>query len=163
MDINIKPMTKSDITSVSEIVSNDYMYLAKQEGFSPEQLERLLTDRSSPMAIGSWLVNWQCFVAELHGNIVGAIAIWQNEIEELWVHPQHHSHGVGTAMFREAEQMIAKAGHTELTLCCAAVSARPFYEAMGAEIFDRKLCSFGPLVGWALTYYKKKLGDLSTK
>ena len=60
-------------------------------------------------------------------------------------------------MFREAEQMIAKAGYTELTLCCAAVSAIPFYKALGAEVVDEKLCSGGPLVGWPLTYYRKKL------
>jgi hypothetical protein len=53
--------------------------------------------------------------------------------------------------------MIAKAGYTELTLCCAAVSAIPFYKALGAEVVDEKLCSGGPLVGWPLTYYRKKL------
>jgi len=157
MNINIRPMTKSDIKSVSEIVSDDYKYLAKQEGFSPEQLNRLLTERCSQIAIGRWFVAWQCFVTELNGNIVGAFAIEQNEIEELWVHLQHLRHGIGTAMFREAEQMIAKAGYTELTLCCAAVSARPFYKALGAEVVEEKLCSGGPLVGWPLTYYRKKL------
>jgi hypothetical protein len=51
MNINIRPMTKSDIKSVSEIVSDDYKYLAKQEGFSPEQLDRLLTERCRLLSV----------------------------------------------------------------------------------------------------------------
>jgi len=159
MDINIRPMAESDIKAVSEIVSEDYKYLAEREGFSSEQLEQLLTERSSQIAIDSWFVNWQCFVTELNGNVIGALAIGQNEIEELWVHPQYHSQGIGTAMFRKAENIIAKAGYTELTLCSAAVSARQFYVAMGAEVIEQKLCSFGPLVGWLLTHYRKKISS----
>jgi ribosomal protein S18 acetylase RimI-like enzyme len=161
MNTNIRSMTESDIKAVSEIVSDGYTYLAKQEGFSPKQLDRLLTERSSKIAISGWLAQWQCYVAELRGSVIGALAIKQNEIEEIWVHPQHHSHGVGTAMFQKAEHLIAKAGYTELILCCAAVSARPFYKAMGAEIVYQKPCSCGPLIGWTLTYYWKKLNTTS--
>lgn len=157
MDINIRSMTESDVGAVSEIVSDGYTYLAEQEGFSSEQLDRLLAERGSRMFVGVWLARWRCFVSESRGSVVGALAIEQNDIAEIWVHQQHRGHGIGTAMFRKAEQLIAEAGYTELTLCCAAVSARQFYEAMGAEVVDQKPCPNGPLAGWPLTYYRKKL------
>jgi len=103
----------------------------------------------------AWLPQWDCYVAESDRQVVGALAIDGNDIAELWVDPRRHRQGVGTALFRTAEAVVAAAGHRHLTVRCAAVGARPFYEAMGATVVASVPCPCGPLKGWPLTHYRK--------
>lgn len=156
--LTIRAMIESDAVPVSQIVADGYRLLAEQEGFSEEQLGRLLAERSSEAAVREgWMAQWECYVAELADRVVGAIAIAGNDVAELWVARQRHRQGIGTALFRFAEQRVAAAGHRTLTLRCAARGAQPFYEAMGLEAADTRPCPFGPLEGWPLTHYRKRL------
>jgi GNAT superfamily N-acetyltransferase len=151
-------MTESDASAVSRIVAACYRLLAEREGFSREQLDRLLAERSAEAVVRKgWLRQWDCYVAQTGGGLVGALAIEGNEIAELFVSPEHHRQGVGTALFRAAERRMAAEGHHTLTLRSAARSARPFYEAMGLEVVDTRPCPFGPLAGWPLTFYGKDI------
>lgn len=157
MEVSIRPMAERDTPAVAQIVAGAYTFLAAQEGYSQEQLNRLYDRCTAASVRDGWLRRWTCFVAEFEDNIVGAVAISGNEIAEFWVSTEHHRQGIGTALFRTAERFIREAGHTMLVLCCAARGARPFYERMGIEVVDTKPCPFGPLEGWPITHYRKDL------
>ena len=81
----------------------------------------------------------------------------KNDLAELWVHSEHQRKGVGTALFRKAEELIADAGFREMTVRSAAAGARPFYEATGCTVVGVSPCTNGPLAGWPLTHYRKDL------
>ena len=156
--LTMRPMTEADAQPVSRIVAECYSLLAELEGFSAEQRHRLLTERGTePMVREGWLRQWECHVAESQGGVVGALALEGNDVAELWVAREHHRQGIGTALFRLAEQRIKAAGHQELTLRCAARGAAPFYQAMGMEAVGTHLCPLGPLEGWPITQYRKTI------
>ena len=155
--IAIRGMTQSDAEAVSQIVSDGYADLARQEGFPIDQADRLQSDHAAASSIAGWLAQWQCFVALSEGGVVGALAVDQNDVGEIWVARDHRAEGVGTALFRHAEHVIAEAGFEELTARCAAASVQPFYEAMGCVVVGVKPCPKGPLAGWPLTHYRKDL------
>jgi GNAT superfamily N-acetyltransferase len=151
-------MTEPDAVAVSQIVVAGYVFLAEREGFSEQQVKRLLAERSSETVVRErWLREWDCYVAECGARVVGALAIERHEIAELWVLPDYHRQGTGAALFRKAEGVIAASGYRHLTLRCATLSSKLFYETMGTEIVDTRPCSSGPLSGWPLTYYRKNL------
>ena len=158
MDSTIRAMTEADANPVSAIVAADYRLLAVYDGFTPEQLHRLLAERCTADYLREgWLTRWDCYVAESSTRILGAVAIDGNEIAELWVAPECHRQGIGSALFRYAEQRMWEAGHRQLTLHCATMSAQPFYLAMGCDVVDVRPCSGGPLEGRPITCYRKKL------
>jgi GNAT superfamily N-acetyltransferase len=151
-------MRPSDASVVSQIVAAGYRFLAEQEGFSSDQLQRLLSERCTEGTVrDGWLRQWDCYVAEAAGEVIGALALAGNEIAELFVSPSHLREGIGTALFRHAEDRMRVAGCRELTLRCAARGARPFYKAMGMTLRGERPCSFGPLEGWPLADYEKDL------
>ena len=154
----LRPMTSTDSLPVSKIVAACYRLLAELEGFSEEQRDLLLAERSTESVVREgWLRQWECHVAESEGSVVGALAIEGNDVAELWVAPDQHRRGIGTSLFRFAEQRIADAGHQVITLRCAARGAAPFYQAMGLEAVGALPCPFGPLEGWPITHYRKTL------
>lgn len=108
MKITIRSMRESDALEVSQIVAADYQLLAEREGFSEEQLCHLLSERSTEGVVrDGWLPQWDCYVAESGGAVVGALAIEGNDICELWVSPHHLRQGLGRTLFRKAEEVIS--------------------------------------------------------
>lgn len=157
--VRIRPMAESDAGHVAGILVDCYRLLAGTEGFTEDQLHRLLTERSTESVVREgWLKQWDCHVMESdEGVVVGALAIDGDDVGELFVTPEHHRQGFGATLFRYAEARVRQAGHRKLTLRCAARSAAPFYEAMEMCAVDTRACPFGPLEGWPLTYYEKRL------
>ena len=155
--VTIRDMTESDAPAVSRIVSGGYAYLTKHEGYTADQAGRLLAERSSAASIQSWPSGWRCFVAESDIGIVGVLAVDRNEVAELWVDTSHHRTGIGTALFKKAEQIISEQRFPDLTVHCAGSSMHPFYEAMGCVVVGVQPCADGPLAGWPLTLFRKEL------
>ncbi|HEY3379677.1 MAG TPA: GNAT family N-acetyltransferase [Armatimonadota bacterium] len=146
MHIRIRSMTGADTHPVSGIVAADYRLLAVHDGFTAQQLQRLLTERCTADYLrDGWLTRWECYVAESDARIVGVVAIDGNEIAELWVAPERHHQGIGATLFRYAEGVLRDAGHRLLTLHCATRTARLFYLSMGCESRARDLA---PAARW---------------
>lgn len=82
MKTQIRQMSQADTTAVSEIVSSGYAQLAQEEGFSPEQIQRLLAERSTVSDIQTWLAEWQCFVAVLESGVIGALAVEKTTLQK---------------------------------------------------------------------------------
>jgi [ribosomal protein S18]-alanine N-acetyltransferase len=72
-------------------------------------------------------------VAEVHGAVVGLVQPDGDEVNGLWVAPEFHGQGVGSALLAHAETGIAAAGHRRAWLTCSALNPRAvrFYEGRG--------------------------------
>ena len=155
--IKIRDMADSDLTIVSNIVSGGHAYLSKCEGYSQDQTKRLQSECCSVSSIQSWPSRWRRLVAESDVGVVGVMAVDHNEIVELWIETSHHRKGVGTALFRKAELVVSEAGFRDLTVHCAGLSMRPFYEAMRFVLIEVQPCQNGPLAGWPVALYRKEI------
>jgi len=155
-NVNMRAMTSEDVPAVSRLVTACYEFLAERQGFSPEQLQRLLVERCSEAWIRETFHAYPRFVADSDGCVVGLVGVEDNDLAELWVDPACHRQGIGTMLFAKAEQMIADAGHATLTVRTTGYAV-PFYEAMGAHVVAQRPCPGGPMVGWPLTYLEKPL------
>ena len=72
-------------------------------------------------------------VAELDGRLVGFIMIEGDEVEQVFVDPDHHGAGVAAPLLAEAERQVAAAGYDEawLAVVTGNARARRFYEKHG--------------------------------
>jgi ribosomal protein S18 acetylase RimI-like enzyme len=149
-------MEPRDIPEVMAIVGAGYRFLAERQGFSAKQLDELLDTRCSEKSIQARREKWACFVAEIPDEVVGVAALEGNSLEELWVLPEHHGAGIGSALFRHAEHIMIQAGESRLCVRTTGY-ATGFYEKMGALIVGTRTCQGGPLAGWMLTCLEKPL------
>lgn len=156
MPITVRAMWDKDVPGVTAVVTDCYKFLAHREGFTTEQLSRLIAERCSEDAIRATYENRRCFVAEVDNIVVGIATVNRSKIEEFFVLPQHHRQGIGAALFTKVEQVVGTQGHKELTVNTTG-SAIPFYKTMGMQVVGEKVVSFGPLVGWRSTVLKKAL------
>ena len=146
-------MTESDDLPVSEIVAACYHLIAEPDGITPAQLDRMIAERCQPRHMAFHRDNFTCYVAELDGTVTGFVAASTNNIEELFVDPEHHRCGTATALFQQAETDCAD---SILTVSTTGFGV-PFYEAMGMHVTGRRLVTFGPLEGKELIELKKEL------
>ena len=150
--ITIRPMTEADDFAVSRIVTECYRFIAKSDGVTPDQLDKVIAERCQPEHMAINQGRFSCHVAESDGSVVGFIAASGGSIEELFVHPEHHRHGIATALFHMVEDNCQ---HSVLTVGTTGYGI-PFYEAMGMHITGKRLITFGPLEGKEQTLLEKK-------
>lgn len=80
----------------------------------------------------------EALVAERDGDVVGfgVAALSAGRVVAVYVDPEHHREGVGTALLRALEDGLRAAG-TGTARLTASVNAVPFYEARGYEVRER--------------------------
>ncbi len=138
MQILIRTMTDKDIPAVSMLLCTCYKWLAEIEGFPKEFNDFLLTKRASIDTIKRESENQQYLVA-CHGDeIVGMVAVKNDEIAKLYVDPNRHRQGIGKKLFDTAEALIAKEGFNQIILGVLGKSAIAYYKSMGMLIVGRK-------------------------
>ena len=135
--IPIVRMVECHHARVLDILSACYHWLGIQEGWSIEQIEWMISDRASMEIISqeSKVQDW--VVALRDGLVVGLAAVKGNGLAKLYLDPAYHRQGIGTKLFRAAEQMIREAHHREMTLGSTDTSV-PFYKAMGMYVVRRQ-------------------------
>lgn len=151
--MTIRPMTESDDIPVREIVAACYRLVAEPDDITPEQCNRLITERCQPRHMVANRDTYTCHVAEQNDQVVGFIATSSSNIEELFVAPDRHRCGIATALFQQAE---TDCEDSILTVSTTGFGV-PFYEAMGMHVTGRRLVTFGPLEGKELIQLKKEL------
>lgn len=152
----LRPMQQADAEGVSTVLCACYRFLCERENYSSRQLSELLEMHSSD-AVEKWRLRWDVIVAECEGAVVGVVAVRDDEIEELFVHPLRHRLGIGALLFAAAEKLIADGAHPRLVVHTTGY-ASPFYEAMGARRVGSMTCDRGPLLGRKLIRHEKALG-----
>lgn len=79
---------------------------------------------------------FQVAVSRLRG-LVGFCALKDKELRSLYVDPDWSGLGVGTALLRRAEAMIAGAGHDRVVVG-ASLAGLPFYEQHGYSVVKHR-------------------------
>lgn len=72
-------------------------------------------------------------VASLGGTVVGFVMVDRDQVDQLYLDRAARGSGIGAALLREAERIVAAAGHPRAWLAVATgnTSARRFYERQG--------------------------------
>jgi hypothetical protein len=136
-------MVKTDDIPVSRIVSDCYRLISEPDSITPDQRDRMISERCQPDHMAIHRGRYSCHVAEQNGHVVGFIAASSGNIEELFVDPKQHRCGIATALFQKVE---ADSQNPSLTVSTTGFGV-PFYLAMGMHITGRRLVTFGPLEG----------------
>ena len=152
----VRRATAADDQAISDIICAGYRFIAGPDGITDEQLAGLLRAHTVERAVEIRAL-WECLVAEANGRVVGMIAFSEDEIQNLWVHPDFHRRGVGTALFRAAEAAIRATGQSRMCVCTTGYG-RPFYEAMGMTFVGKRKIDRGPMEGGKVTVLEKMLG-----
>ncbi|MBY0400725.1 GNAT family N-acetyltransferase [Myxococcota bacterium] len=81
--------------------------------------------------LGSVVPDYEVWVAETDGLVVGMLAIRGDDLDKLYVDPDHQRRGIGTLLLERAKNLSPSG----LTLFTHQVNskARSFYEANGFE------------------------------
>jgi len=141
----IREMKKTELKIVSDLLCESTTYLAEKEGFSPCQLDAMIRNRCSVESLESQSKLYQIYVYPDLSDVIGMVAVHENELAKLYVRPANHRQGVGQSLFAYAETHIMEK-HDEMFLG-AFPSAVPFYKAMGMQIKRWKTIDGGPLKG----------------
>ncbi len=155
--IAIRKMTKQDIPQVSKMMCTSYRWLGKQNDFTAQQVDFLVSKRGSIEIITDESKSQGYLVACTDGLIVGVAAVNANELAKLFVDPDRHNQGIGAMLFNSAQQSIIEAGHKEMILGVIGHSPIGFYQKMGMSLFDEKLLTDGAFAGCKTPLMRKVL------
>jgi putative acetyltransferase len=76
------------------------------------------------------------WAAEQDGTIIGFGALEGEQIQAVYVHPDHVRRGVGTRLLRKIEEVVRSQGLAALRMR-ASLMAVPFYQANGYQVLER--------------------------
>jgi len=148
-------MLESDVELVGRIIADCYRALAPRESYTESELRGLLAG-CSPQAVRQRYAQYDAYVADNDGQVVGVVAIEGNEIAEMFVRADAQGRGIGTLLVNVAEDAILSAGHDKVRVWSA--TAPRFYERLGYDILERRRCDRGPLKDRPLIVLEKRIG-----
>ncbi len=152
----IREMEERDEAAVSAILRRCYRWLAAREGYTPDQVEYLVTERGSLETVRRESRAQRYLVACFGDVIRGMIAVADAEVTKLYVHPEHHHRGVGTTLLEAAESLIRDAGLERMTLGTTPGTV-PFYQRRGMSVSGRRLHETGVFSGRETVLMEKNL------
>jgi putative acetyltransferase len=97
-------------------------------------------------------------VAEVVGEIVGFCLVYARagDLSACYVAPQHARRGIGRALYRAAEDLVAAARRSELTVRSSR-NAEPFYRSLGFTAIDRTAFRFADGTVMPVVMMRKRL------
>jgi ribosomal protein S18 acetylase RimI-like enzyme len=158
--MHIEPMVEADHAEAAALLAACFEWLADREGFTPQEREFLVGNRSSVATLREESRDRPHLVArDTNGSILGMAAIRENELARLYVHPRCHGRGVGKALFEAAEELIRRAGYAEMTVAALVDSAADFYGARGMHETGRQPYEPQIFRGREVVILAKPIGD----
>lgn len=111
------------------VVIRDAIERVNARDYSPAEISRLLGN-FTPDNVAAMLKQRYTLVVLVEESIVGTGAIQGTEIKSVFVVPEWHRKGIGTALMNELEEMAASLGVETLEVS-SSLFARPVYSALG--------------------------------
>lgn len=108
-------------------VYNDSQIESWVHGNSPARYSEAMLDDGEAFEVA---------VSRLRG-VVGFCGVKDHEVRSLYVDPDWSGLGVGSALLRRAEAMIAAAGHDRVAIG-ASLAGLPFYEQRGYSVLKMR-------------------------
>lgn len=135
--MNIRDSRLSDREVAVDIFHSAVHSLAASH-YTKEQRDAWAPHPPDPEYWQRRLAEWRVRVAEEDGRVIGFIAFNDDgHIDLLFTAPAYARRGVATALYRDAEAMLARRGVSVVFTEASAV-ARPFFERMGFHVVDEE-------------------------
>jgi len=146
--MNIRPFRYTDLEALIRIAEVSFAEEYTARGETPasfaRQVRMVARGRMVPFKMLSALagIQWELFVAEVDGKVVGCGSnqgCKQTELSNLMVHPQHRRQGIGQALLEKRLQSLTEKGYPFVTTTILASNQASLSNVgkQGFEVFDR--------------------------
>ncbi|MGH8179119.1 MAG: GNAT family N-acetyltransferase [Steroidobacter sp.] len=133
----IRPYRNSDVDAVALLFTDSVHHLASNH----YDADQRAAWAPRPPDLDSWtarLASLSTLVTEADMKLAGFISYEQNgRIDLLYTSPGHSRRGVASALYREAEAILAGSGVSEL-FTEASIVARPVFERFGFQVAEEQ-------------------------
>lgn len=130
MDIESRAATPKDACAMHEVRRRSILELAP-EGMPVDRV-RAWADRGSLESMCRRLQETEAWVAEEQGHIVGWVAIRGDELDALYVDPDHARRGIGRHLLQLVEGVLRRRG-VKAARANASWNSEGFYIGQGFE------------------------------
>jgi len=155
--VSVRKMKPDEAAAASEVMCECYRRIGAKCGYSKEQVAYLVEERGAKKTVEKESKNQTYLVACEGEKLVGVAAVNGNELAKLFVAPVRHKQGIGSLLFRAAENVVKQNGHNEMIVGVMFEDAVGFYEKLGMTRFGTKLPDGGVFEGFEVKLLRKRL------
>lgn len=109
-------------------------------GATGQALRQAVAVRNTPLAIDADMSAGNGQVYESAAGVLGLVLLVGNRVDRLYVHPTHHSQGIGIALLSEVTR-IALRSHARELVVLSWPSAVSYYESAGFSRVPSSVCT----------------------
>ena len=135
--MTIRPATEADVPRMIEVFRRSFLSAFGLTAPFTLLQQWIRDDRESATYPAQWA---EMFVLDEDGTIAGLMQPTIDEIDGLWIHPDHQGRGVGSRLLAYGEDVIRQRGYARSWLTCSSWNQRAldFYRARGYTVFKSK-------------------------
>ncbi len=150
-------MKPDEAAAASEVMCECYRRIGERRGYSDEQIAYLVGERGAKKTVEKESKSQNYLVACEGEKVVGVAAVKGNELAKLFVAPARHRQGIGSRLFRAAEDVVKRTGYDEIIVGVMFEDAVGFYEKLGMTQFGTKRPDGRVFRGFQVKLMRKKL------
>jgi ribosomal protein S18 acetylase RimI-like enzyme len=152
IQIDIAQATPDDVPGMQEVFYRGWLatYPNARHGITVEDIEDLLKDRNLDERVAKRReqaanppAGETTLVAKLDGNVVGVCRLNaypdKNQLQAIYVLPEHHGHGIGTKLWQEGQQYLDPRQPTFVEVATYNQQAIGFYKTLGFADTGRRM------------------------
>lgn len=142
--VSIAPETPDDVRGMQEVFYRAWLatYPNAEQGITVDDIEDRYKDRYSEEKLAKRReqasnppAGETTLIAREDDKVVGVCRVMKqadrNQLYSIYVLPEYYGHGIGTAMWKAAQQYLDPAKHTIVEVATYNANAIKFYEGLG--------------------------------